>query len=257
VALPLAWVALAAVGGACNAISGVGDLDFSAGGSGQGGGAVTGSSIASSAASVGSGGAGGSGGSSCGACITPPNVECYEPVGTCVGGECEYEPLAFGEGCDDGSACTLTATCDGSGQCVSGPDCPSDGTCHLDGACVDDACVFPSAPDGTLCGGTPADVCCGGACTDISTDELNCGGCGFACDPAEGCQSVEATNGCEVHPANTSARCTCPGVNAKCPDGLICRTVTPYNNLCSPDPASCPAGATFVEVNFCPNYCFY
>jgi hypothetical protein len=92
---------------------------------------------------------------------------------------------------------------------------------------------------------------------NISINAAHCGGCGLACHPDEGCQSVEVSSGCEENPANTSGRCTCPGENAKCPADHVCRTVTPYNNLCSPDPDGCPPGATFVEVNFCPNYCHY
>ncbi|MEJ7729668.1 MAG: hypothetical protein WKG00_10655 [Polyangiaceae bacterium] len=256
----MALLAAAAHGTGCNAISGVGDLDFSAGGSGQGGAGAAASSgnTASSAASVGSGAAAGSGGESCGPCITPPaDFDCYQRNGACVGGACQYEPRVAGTSCDDESECTPSSTCDGHGACVSGPECPSDGPCHLAGACVADVCEYPAAANGTSCGATDADVCCGGTCVDISTDKANCGGCELACHPDFACESVAATSGCESAPAATSGRCTCPGENAKCPGGQICRTVTPYNNRCSPDPGGCPPGSTFLEVNFCPNYCFY
>jgi hypothetical protein len=176
--------------------------------------------------------------------------------GACVAGVCVYAPLEDAP-CDDGNACTTLDICNDVGQCVGLEPCPAPDDCHTS-TCVGGACQVAPVTDGTSCGNAaPADVCCGGACVDISTDPAHCGGCGFACHPAEGCQSVEVSSGCEVHPANTSGRCTCPGENAKCPGGLVCRTVTPYNNLCSPDPGGCPPGATFVEVNFCPNYCHY
>ncbi len=259
-AIAIAWLAVAvpALGGGCNAISGVGDLDFSAGGTGQGGSgavpAVGGGGAAPSSGSAGAG-TGGTGGASCGACLAPPN-DCHERVGSCVDGACEYAPLPAGSACDDGNACTPISTCQASGQCA-GPECPSDGSCHLDGTCVDDACQYPPAADGTSCGLPAAEVCCSGACVNISTNPAHCGGCGFACHQDEACQSVEVSSGCELSPADTSGRCTCPGENAKCPAGLVCRTDTPYNNLCSPNPGGCPQGATFVEVNFCPNYCQY
>lgn len=259
-------LALALASGGCNAISGIDDFDFSAGGSAAQGGASSGTqSIATSSASTGnglggngaSGATGGTGGADCGPCDSPPNAECWEAAGECAAGQCQYQAKAATTLCDDGDACTFDETCDGEGTCGGGVTCPALDACHLAGTCDGGTCFYPSAADGTSCGATAALVCCGGQCVDISSNPDHCGGCGFDCAAGESCQSVAVSNTCEVAPQNTSGRCTCPGQNAKCPDGLVCRTQTPWNNLCSPASNQCPAGATFQEVNFCPNYCFY
>jgi hypothetical protein len=64
------------------------------------------------------------------------------------------------------------------------------------------------------------------------------------------------SSGCEVHPDDTTGRCTCDAANADCPHNQICRTVTPYDNLCTPNDAGGCVDA-FQDVNLCPNYCFY
>jgi hypothetical protein len=142
-------------------------------------------------------------------------------------------------------------------ECVVDDDCTPANTCQAV-SCVDGACVATTRPDGAACGTSAANRCCTGVCVDISSDEANCGGCGQACATGRTCESVAVTNTCELAPAATTGRCTCAGVNAECPDGQICRTATPYANRCTPNGgANCAAGQTFVEVNFCPNYCRY
>ena len=76
------------------------------------------------------------------------------------------------------------------------------------------------------------------------------------CDADDICESVSVTSTCDPAPANTSGRCTCDGANADCPLGQLCRTVTPFNNRCTPNSAANCVN-DFVDVNLCPNYCAY
>lgn len=142
-------------------------------------------------------------------------------------------------------------------ECVVDDDCTTDNACEIV-SCVDNTCVATSRADGASCGASAAERCCSGTCVDISSDEANCGGCGEACAVGRTCESVALTTSCPDKPAATTGRCTCAGANAECPDGQLCRTVTPYTNRCTPSgAANCAPNETFVEVNFCPNYCLY
>lgn len=191
-----------------------------------------------------------------GGCDQPPGP-CYEAMGTCdaQSGSCTYAPLDAGKTCDDGDGCTMGDTCDGAGTCTPGDMCPTTNPCEQ-GTCTNGACDYPAQPDGTSCGPQPKNRCCGGTCVDISSDTANCGGCNTACASGQSCESVAATSTCELAPANTTGRCTCPAANAACPHGQVCRTYTPYTNRCTPD-AQANCTSTFVSVNFCPNYCEY
>lgn len=189
-------------------------------------------------------------------CDEPP-TQCHMDPGTCdeMDGTCIYELAPAGTPCEDGVGCTLDDECDAAGTCVAGAMCETDNPCET-GMCVDDACVFTPLADGESCGLRAADRCCAGECTDISTDVANCGGCGLACDSAETCESVALTTSCDLAPADTTGRCTCPGVNDACPPGQLCRTLAPAANRCAPDAAAdCPG--TYVDLADCPNYCSY
>src|SRR5689334_15214323 len=71
--------------------------------------------------------------------------------------------------CKAGVPCHLTPiTCPG-GDC--------DGGVEPDGAVQPDGAVHPDAP--TTCG--PSLEACGETCTDVRTDEANCGSCGNRC----------------------------------------------------------------------------
>jgi len=196
-------------------------------------------------------------------CDTPPEPSaCLANPGTCDedDGTCIYPPLRAGAPCEDDDPCTLDDTCNAAGVCEAGPMCESDNPCEV-GTCMPGVgCTFTPVADGMSCGMIAADRCCAGACTNISTDESNCGGCGLACDSAETCESVGATTGCDMgmdfSPDDTTGRCTCPGANDACPAGQICRTLAPVANRCAPDAASdCPG--TFTDLTDCPNYCGY
>jgi len=197
-----------------------------------------------------------------GNCLVTRGMTCDNPPGPCDSakglcskdGTCSYEPLRAGTRCDDGDGCTTGETCNAAGMCTGGEPCDTDDPCAT-ASCVGGRCEVDPVADGTQCGAS-SDRCCGGACVDISSDEDNCGGCGVACQADDSCESVSATASCELAPAATSGRCTCDAANADCPLGQVCRTMTPFNNRCSPDGAANCVDA-FQDVNLCPNYCFY
>jgi hypothetical protein len=62
--------------------------------------------------------------------------------------------------------------------------CPAGWTCISALECVPD-CSW--APDGTQCGQSLSDVCCGGQCNDLGLDPANCGACGQSCPQGEAC----------------------------------------------------------------------
>lgn len=226
----------------------------------------------------------------CGDCSTPPG-SCFAAMGACNGasGLCEYEPLAAGTSCETDDPCVVEAQCDGDGECVGvdmvvcddpgdcemssgtcdpmigecvyeplpdGEACASADPCQV-GTCSGKACMLSAVPDGTSCGATAADRCCAGACTDISTDAANCGGCGAVCQSDETCESIAVTTQCTPHPEDTTGRCTCNGENADCPHGQICVTVAPVVDRCAPENAADCPGGDFHDVPSCPNYCEY
>ncbi len=197
---------LAATGfAACNAVSGVADVEFGAtasgdtsgsGGATGAGGAGTGGHVGLDAGSGGSGGAttgtGGSGGCTAptklcnGQCVSPGIVngcgpaDCgpckasgdnYLPV--CVGGQCEKQCApGFGD-CDnhDNNGC----------ETPTGSDATNCGACGVTCAqgtlCVGGACTAPCAPPTGECDGSPQVICE----TDLSTDAASCGACGHSC----------------------------------------------------------------------------
>lgn len=187
-------------------------------------------------------------------CDDPPS-QCHASPGTCdADGACVYELAPVGSECEDGVACTTGDTCGTTGTCEPGPECVQADGCAT-GVCTDGECVFTPAPDGMSCGVNVSDRCCAGACVDIATDAANCGGCGTACPSDETCESVGDTPECDPHPAATSGRCTCSADN--CPQGQVCRSVTPVANRCAPEDGTQCASGVFQNVENCPNYCLY
>ncbi|MBL8947911.1 MAG: hypothetical protein JNK45_32355 [Myxococcales bacterium] len=198
-----------------------------------------------------------------GTCLVTEGMPCDNPPGPCDSadgvcqkdGSCSYEPLEVGTPCDDGDDCTMGESCNAAGVCAGGEPCATDNPCET-AACVGGQCQIEAVADGSSCGAAEADRCCDGECVDISSDEANCGGCGVACDSDDVCESVSATNTCELAPAATTGRCTCDAANADCPLGQLCRTVSPFANRCTPNgDGNCVN--SFQDVNLCPNYCFY
>lgn len=166
-------------------------------------------------------------------CNSPPDDACFDSPGTCnpSTGECEYSPVPNGTACGD--------------------------PCHQ---CSSGNCV--PLGEGDSYDGVSSHRCCDGAAVDITNNESHCGGCGLPCASGETCESVATSTGCSPHPASTSGRCTCDA-GVDCPIGRngqhqTCRNVTPYAWLCAPVSAEvCAPGQHFVDVEDCPNYCYY
>lgn len=110
----------------------------------------------------------------------------------------------FVDCCEDAD-CTGYNTCGGGGtpgQCGCTPVCDSE-TCSDDG-----------------CGGTcPCPVnqdCCSGICTDLSTDDANCGSCGAVCESPETCGGDGSPGVCGCTPDPLEVIC-----NGVCSDTRI------------------------------------
>lgn len=54
-------------------------------------------------------------------CNAPPNNDCYEPDGQCIGGGCVYVAVEEGTACDDGNPCTTNDACNVSHVCTGVP----------------------------------------------------------------------------------------------------------------------------------------
>jgi hypothetical protein len=198
-----------------------------------------------------------------GACVPTEFVTCNAPLEPCRSprGECQPDgscayPLASPMSeCQDGDPCSVGDSCSVEGICVPGPTCPNGDACQTV-ECTRDGCVYGAALDGTACGAVAAQRCCGGACVDISSDPLHCGGCNAACFTDQACESVEATTMCPEHPPDTTGRCRCGLADDECPEGQLCRAQAPYPGRCAPSDAMACDGV-FVQVDLCPNYCAY
>ncbi len=116
---------------------------------------------------------------------------------TCTAaGQCA--PAANGTTCDDGNACTQSATCQG-GVCVGTNPviCNFPTMCHAGSGTCDPTtgrCQYPNAPNGTVCEGGK---CCNGACCPGC-----CGADGTCCS---GCCGADGTCGaCRVFVTSTT-----------------------------------------------------
>lgn len=134
------------------------------------------------------------------ACDTPPAGQCWEPVGTCAGGQCTY--LTVGGPCDDGDACTTGDACN-AGLCTGTPmvcasppppDCATAAdrrVYNATGTCSQGLCTYAasiaSCNDNNQC--TTGDACQQGACTSSGTLGCNDGDActSDTCSPQAGC----------------------------------------------------------------------
>jgi len=156
-------------------------------------------------------------------CDTPPNDQCYDPAGTCVDGQCVYDPFETGTDCEDGDLCTVSDICRADHTCAGhavvcepkAPECadantsvsyapgvcnPGSGDCEyqqtettcdfgcdaLSGLCVGDPCA------GVVCNTPPSSchepvgTCSGGTCSYALK------AAGSACDDGDACTSGDA-----------------------------------------------------------------
>jgi hypothetical protein len=103
---------------------------------------------------------------------------CASPDGSAVAGDLGMGDMAA-PACSPPCAAP-TPYCNGNKvcvPCVMDSHCPMGQVCHAVG--TTGACV-PGCTDDSRCA-APA-KCCGGQCTDVTKDALNCGACGTACN---------------------------------------------------------------------------
>ncbi len=148
--------------------------------------------------------------------------DCSQAAGECVAGvcneaaqQCEGQPMADGDLCDDGKYCTVNSRCSG-GQCLGGDlrDCSSAGGGCVDGVCDEeqDACVGDPLMAGTPCSDgwfcTVDDACDGlGNCVGELRD---CSGLSNQCNQG---MCNEDSDQCVPDPINEGQGCN---------DGLYC-----------------------------------
>jgi len=113
-----------------------------------------------------------------GVCVPSAFLPCPDDGNPCTDEVCDPEtgacsgvPVAAGEPCDDGSACTRVDRCDGLGACVGfDPVVCDDGVPCTEDLCLpaSGACVFPTSAAGSPCDDgnpcTEGDVCLQGGC---------------------------------------------------------------------------------------------
>ncbi|NOK23962.1 hypothetical protein HMI50_44070, partial [Corallococcus carmarthensis] len=88
------------------------------------------------------------------ACNTPPDAQCYNPIGTDSNGTCVYTPKANGTACNDSNTCTQSDTCQ-SGTCSGSSPilCTASDQCHAAGTCnpLNGTCSNPLKAAGSAC----------------------------------------------------------------------------------------------------------
>ncbi len=166
-----------------------------------------------------------------GGCSAPPG-SCYQPVGSCVDGACDYPPV------DAGTPCGAMGYCDAMGNCVGGDgDGDGDGDCGDDldcerphasgGVCQDGQCTGWTCDAGwddcntNMGDGCEADLAspdhcgaCDATCVagDHANGACNAGQCEFSCSPPwENCDG-DWQNGCEI-PTGTPNQCNFAGLD--------------------------------------------
>lgn len=164
--------------------------------------------------------------------------------GTCNGGEtctscptdCGACSARCGDGmCNGGEACTTCPGDCGACACTLGegvactPGATAPNCCTGGRACANEgsfnACV---APDGAACtrgeGCRAGSLCCGRACTPVSADVNNCGGCGVVCGAGQSCSSGVCTSvcSCGVRTCGPVPGAGCGGSCGSCSTGYVC-----------------------------------
>ena len=243
----------------CNAVWGIDDLGY---GGSSGASSLGGLGGAAGATST-TGGSGGSGGASCTTiCDSPPNTECYEPIGSCVppNGECSYALKPDGTACAD-TTCTDWSACAWDGGCSNSGSHAR--TC-TDFVCDSGTCTATARDEAGTCSrtvsngsGCSAGYCCSNSCVPRD-DDGNCGTCGVHCSSG-GCVGITG------HPGRYSCKCSSNDTCQHIGFGSIA-TCYSYNGqmLCncqcpggaSSCKAECAGGGTCADVSG-HNYCHY
>ncbi|MCA9549860.1 MAG: hypothetical protein KC933_07490 [Myxococcales bacterium] len=153
-------------------------------------------------------------------CNTPPSGQCFEQMGTCTNGVCQYGTVPGS--CNDADPCTSNDTCN-NGACTGTPQActtPPAAVCtgsnmlevyDMAGTCSGGACEYTASTitcdDNDVC--TVGDNCAAGACRSGALNPCNDGNACTAdsCDPVGGC----------VHTPISGSACTTN--SAECPTG--------------------------------------
>lgn len=176
----------------------------------------------------------------CNGRCSPQSTSCDEWPGlVAAAGRAKPPPV---EKCRNGAFCGACGVCI-KGRCAGGETgrCSACKTCSQDGS----ACV--AVPDGSgVAGeyyGCGPDAhgglwCCGGRCSDTSSDIDNCGACGNACTGGESCQYTSGGGvGCRCRDSETECTGTCadlqtdPNNCGQC--GHVCASGACENGTCS------------------------
>ena len=177
-------------------------------------------------------------------------VSCKATTGACVTGA-----RPNGEGCSDGSLCTVNDACD-AGVCVGGAlDCADDNPCTDDLCDPAVGCVYaPNAAacdDGDLC--TEGDACSAGACVGAVNPACQC-------NTTPDCEAFDDGNLCNGTLVCAQGSCavdeatviTCdPGLGGACEE-VFCETAS---GQCKVKPAldgsTCSDGSACTENDVC------
>lgn len=143
-------------------------------------------------------------------CDSPPSSQCFQPVGTCAGGICQYGTVPGS--CDDGDPCTQGDTCN-NGSCAGTPavcSTPPAAICadattlrvyDRAGSCSGGSCEYNATnvacDDNDAC--TVGDNCANGSCRSGAPNPCNDGNACTAdsCDPVAGCRHTPTSgNAC-------------------------------------------------------------
>jgi hypothetical protein len=182
-------------------------------------------------------------------CSDPDRAHC-SPGKICVECVATADTCRAGTYCNGSNECTLG--CKQESDCVASPlsphcdvtrhqcvacrtlaDCTGADQCSPAGECVQ-GCDLDA---GKLCSG--AKQCCNKLCIDVTTDPLNCGGCGVACSLANGTPAC-AANKCSWTCASGYAHCGTG--NTGCETNT--RTTIAHCGSCTTDCSATVANAT-------------
>lgn len=120
-------------------------------------------------------------------CTAPENA-----LPVCLDGVCDTACAPDREDCneDDEDGCEVVTTSDPLNCGACDHVCEAGEGAHMIAACVDGACVVECEEGYALCP-DPDPEGEGDICTNVSSDPLNCGGCGITCAEGETCREGE------------------------------------------------------------------
>ncbi|HZQ34386.1 MAG TPA: hypothetical protein VFD32_00520, partial [Dehalococcoidia bacterium] len=173
----------------------------------------------------------------CGQC-SPGNDTC--PDGqrcTRAGGIACNQPTVTG--CNPGTICMPSDTSCGSWGCCRMPcsggefPCPVGLVCVQDGDCVPSGCCVPPPACAPGCksdgecqsisdGGGSLARCCNGQCLDGTSDDFNCGSCGYSCAAVGATCCCGACSGSGCSAILQTSPLNCGSCGHVCGSGQVC-----------------------------------